>query len=71
MSLLEAVRWDLLSPWDSDLAWAVILVYFVRKRLKLRPSGAHAELPHRLRSSTRRCSCRPSGSRPNRPCRAS
>ena len=43
MSLLEAVRWDLLSHGIQILAWAVILVYFVRKRLKLRPSGAHAE----------------------------
>jgi hypothetical protein len=43
MSLLEAVRWDLLSHGIQILVWAVILVYFVRKRPKSRPSGAHAE----------------------------
>ena len=42
MSLLEAVRWDLLSQAIQILVWAVILVYFVHKRLKHRPSGAHA-----------------------------
>jgi hypothetical protein len=42
MSLLEAVSWDLLSHGIQILVWAVILLYFVRKRLKLRPSGARA-----------------------------
>jgi hypothetical protein len=42
MSLLEAVRWDLLSQGIQILVWLVILVYFVRQRLRQQPSGVPA-----------------------------
>jgi len=43
MSLLDAVRWDLLSNGIQIFMCAVILGCLIRRRLKFRFPGAHAE----------------------------